>query len=94
MDPDQCNEMLNCRTKFLQYVDDSRLLAAKIEYDKLMNMSDSQFIDDHKFIIDTMLERSRKAESCMYQTVHDDRWILANHHFGVETHYYIDGILK
>jgi hypothetical protein len=85
----------------LQLIGDSRLLAAKKAYDKIMcspenclDNADSMII--HKTVLDQMLERCQEVDrSIELVSSENENWILATNYLGVTTHYMIgdDGLL-
>ena len=85
----------------IQHIDDSRLLAAKKEYDQIMCSPEkciecADLLTANKHKIDCMLERCKAVDHSMdlVRSSNPD-WILATSYLGVSTHYMLgdDGYL-
>ena len=85
----------------LQLIEESRLLAAKKEYDTIMCspekcLEDADEMNNHRITLDLMLERCQEVDkSIALVSSENENWILATNYLGVSTHYMIgdDGLL-
>lgn len=85
----------------LGLIEDARLLAAKKEYDKIMQSPEKCIehagtMNSHKDQIDKMLERCEEVDRSMkLVSSKNEDWVLATDYLGVTTHYMLgdDGYL-
>lgn len=85
----------------LNLIDDARLLAAKKEYDKIIQSPEkciryAESMSANKDRINQMLERCGEVDKSMkLVSAQNEGWILATNYLGVSTHYMLgdDGYL-